>query len=102
VLSFISGHKFYSNWATGGTRTAHVASAPGQAPSVETGELLASVSHHIGVSDTVYGIVGSPLLTALFMEKGTHREDGSIGDLPRPFLVPALEIVCGGEVRPAL
>ena len=95
VIAFTSGGKFYTNWPgwTGGT-----ASAPGEPPHSRTGELLGSIGHRVGVGETVYGIVGSPDPVALYMERGTHRRDGTVGVLPRPFLVPALEIVVGPAI----
>lgn len=93
VLTFRSGAKIYSNYDEGGTASDHQASAPGAPPTVVTGDLRASVGHKIGSEATVYGIVGTPDIVGLFMELGTHREDGSIGVAPRPWLRPALYTV---------
>ena len=99
VIAFTgSTGKFYTNWATGGRTSAHVASAPAEPPASDTGLLLASIGHRIGTDGTVYGIVGSPSLVAVYMELGTHRVGGEVGNLPRPFLVPALEIVVGPAI----
>jgi hypothetical protein len=93
VLTFASGGKIYSNFSTGGRATSHQASAPGEPPASDTGSLLGSVSHQIKVAETVYARVGTPLAHGLYLERGTHRQDGTVGMLPRPWLVPALHIV---------
>lgn len=92
VITFKSGGKIYSNFDTGGSLP-HQASAPGAPPAMETGKLLGSVGHRIGTDGTVYGIVGTPEMYGRYLELGTHREDGTVGLLPRPWLRPALYIV---------
>jgi hypothetical protein len=96
VLAFVHGGKFYTNWSTGGRAAAHVASAPGEPPASDTGTLLASVTHAIGVEDgVVTGRVGTSKLYGKYLEEGTMWHDAAPGPhiLPRPWLVPALRIV---------
>ncbi len=96
VLSFVHGGKFYSNWSTGGRAAAHVASAPGEPPSSDTGSLLASITHEIRVENgVVTAYIGSSKEYAIWLEKGTWWHDAAGGQhiAPRPFLVPALHIV---------
>lgn len=87
VMTFRRGSRIYSNWASGGRKTTHQASAPGEPPASDSGKLLESVTHDLEVGDTVYANVGSPLFYARYLELGTRYL------LPRPFLVPALHIV---------
>jgi hypothetical protein len=65
-----------------GTLTEHRASAPGEAPASDTGDLLNSITV---ASRRNYTDVGSEKLHGLFMEKGTKRVK------KRPYLAPALK-----------
>lgn len=69
-------------------RVPHQASAPGEPPASDTGHLLASVGHRMGVDeDGVYGEVGSDQNKAEYLELGTRYME------PRPFLRPALDVL---------
>lgn len=89
VLTFSRHGKIYSNFATGGRTTPHLASAAGEPPSSDTGSLLNTLFHTLGVEETVYANVGSPLEYATYLEHGTRFM------APRPFMVPALHLVLG-------
>lgn len=64
----------------------HVASAPGQPPATLTGELLENMFYDID-PETAIVIVGNNSPQGLYAEIGTVRE------LPRPFLRPAVDQV---------
>ena len=66
----------------GGTRT-HIASAPGEAPAVDTGNLIGSIDT-FHPSETL-SEVRIPPEYALYLEKGTSRMK------PRPFVRPAID-----------
>lgn len=70
-----------------GGPSGHVSAAPGDAPSSDTGLLLASIGHEMtDTPDGVGAYVGSPMQVALWQELGTRYMD------PHPFLRPALDI----------
>jgi len=63
----------------------HRASAPGQPPAVDTGQLRQSITHQLGKdAESLYADVGTNLEKARFLEFGTSTIAA------RPFLVPAL------------
>lgn len=64
--------------------TSHRASAPGEPPSSDTGNLLSNIGHSITVEDTVVGHVRASTRYAMWLETGTRFM------APRPFLRPAL------------
>jgi len=74
-------------------RRTHQASAKGEPPASDTGDLLTSLRWYI---DTVglWGQVGSDLKHAYWMEFGTdpHAGTNNPGIEPRPFLFPAAEL----------
>lgn len=86
VLTFKRGGKVYSNYSTGGRAVGHRASAPGQPPSSDTGMLLNSISHQLGVEETVFVRVGSNKKYAIWLELGTRFMHA------RPFIRPGLDI----------
>lgn len=66
-------------------RVTHRASAPGDPPAVDTGQLRASITHQLGTDSAgLFALVGSNLRKALWLELGTSRMAA------RPFLRPAL------------
>jgi hypothetical protein len=71
---------------TGRIYGAHQASAAGEAPAVESGELIASLDVDVTVQGSqVVGIIFSDDPKAIDLEYGTHNMS------PRPFLTPAGE-----------
>lgn len=63
----------------------HRASAPGQPPAVDTGQLRASYTHRLGEdAEGPYVEIGTNLKTAPWLEFGTRRMQ------PRPHLRPAV------------
>lgn len=77
------GSKIY-HWVRSGPP--HRASAAGEPPASDTGFLLNSITHQMGVDEKVYATVGSSLKYAIWLELGTKYM------APRPFLRPALDI----------
>ncbi len=78
----------------------HRASAPGQAPTVLTGQLRASITHKVVRAGLfLQAIVGTNVLYALLLEYGTSKM------APRPFLRATIDkiqgqlwdIMAGGE-----
>jgi len=65
----------------------HLASAPGQAPNTDTGELVRGIQVERQGADVIVGVESSQDQKALALEFG--NEDGTLA--PRPFLFPALE-----------
>lgn len=63
-----------------GGRT-HRASAPGQPPAIDTGNLVGHVEFDVGPG---FGELGATVMTGLWMEQGTSRVR------PRPWLLPAI------------
>lgn len=73
-----------------GSRVPHRASAPGQAPSVDTGRLIGSIHHVIGEDgEGQYAKVGTDYAVGLYQELGTRYQ------APRPSFRPALYAVVG-------
>jgi hypothetical protein len=91
VLTFTRDGKVYSNYSTGGRAAPHRASAPGEPPASDTGALLNSINHTIGVEATVYVRIGSDKKYAIWLE---HGAPGARIE-PRPFIVPGLHIGLG-------
>lgn len=65
----------------------HLASAPGQSPNSDTGELVRGIQVEIVSGDVIVGVESSQDDKALALEFGTT--DGRLK--PRPFLIPSLE-----------
>jgi hypothetical protein len=65
----------------------HMASAPGQAPNTDTGELVRGIQVEVRSGDVFVGVESSQDAKANALEFGTT--DGKL--LPRPFLFPTLE-----------
>lgn len=63
----------------------HIASAPGQPPAIDTGNLRASIQNKVGVRGlNVIGEVGSDMPYSLYLELGTRTM------AKRPYLMPAV------------
>jgi hypothetical protein len=82
-------HRFWTDSAgrlrIGGKRSKpHRASAPGQPPAVDTGNLVGHIEFDSGPG---YGEVGATVKTGLWMEEGTRKIQ------PRPWLMPAISKV---------
>lgn len=90
ILTFRRGSRLYSNFSSGGRKTAHQASAPGAPAASDTGALLGSIFHDLKVAETVYAIIGTPLVYGGYLSRGTRYMRA------RPFLQPALYIVVPG------
>lgn len=71
---------------------AHTASAPGQMPAVDTGQLIASLKHEIA-RGKYKGYYYTDNEYAAFLEYGTSRM------LARPFLTPGAERARGNFLR---
>jgi len=63
----------------------HVASAPGQPPATDTGQLVSSIQHWES-DDGLTIAVGTNLETAKYLEYGTTKMQ------PRPFMNPAVDM----------
>ena len=74
----------YHRTPGGGVSSTHQASAPGESPATDTGDLARSIK-----ADAPKGLIFSDLDYAFWLEFGTR--DGKIK--PRPFLTPAAESV---------
>lgn len=69
----------------GGPRVPHQASAPGEPPAADTGQLLNSIHHKLDSDgDGQYAWIGTDLAIGTYLELGTRYMD------PRPFLRPSL------------
>jgi hypothetical protein len=68
-----------------GERVPHRASAPGEAPAVDTGRLKTSLHVSVSSGGHAEADVVAPVSYALHLEYGTRKM------APRPFLAPALE-----------
>lgn len=82
-------HRFWTDKAgrlrIGGKRNKpHRASAPGQVPAVDTGNLVGHIEFDSGPG---FGEVGATVKTGLWMEQGTRKIQ------PRPWLGPAVSKV---------
>ena len=75
--------KFYKTY---NKKKKHRASAPGEAPAVDTGRLRSSIKYSLVASGKLAEvIIGSDVEYAKYLEMGTSKME------PRPFLQPALE-----------
>ena len=73
----------------------HIASAPGEAPAVDTGELARSILFEVNELELEIGSAGGAPYSE-FLEFGTTKSDGGLAPgnqlmAPRPFLIPAVE-----------
>jgi hypothetical protein len=77
-----------SQGGSGRTYGGHTASAPGEPPATDTGQLVNSI--HGVVEDSYYGYV------AVDAEHGAYMEYGTRTILPRPFVTPTAEALKDG------
>lgn len=81
ILRTLTGNRSGKEYRVPGTSKMYTASAPGEAPASVTGDLRTSYTVVV-ISDTE-AVVGTPLLKALYLEKGT-KVDGTQRIAPRP------------------
>jgi len=75
-----------------GSQVEHTASAPGDPPTVDTGELVANVIFDID-EDGMGADIGTNVLHGAYMELGTSEVEA------RPWLFPAFERGKAGHIR---
>ncbi len=86
TLETLSGPRTGRTYLVPGTQTEYTASAPGEPPAVQLGDLRKSVKGGIEkVGKDLVGFVGSDLPKAPWLEYGTTKM------LPRPWLRPSFE-----------
>lgn len=78
------GGKVYVRTDKNGNKTYHKSSAPGEAPAVDRGRLIASIA-------AVKSIYGDGWLVGTSLDYGKHLEFGTKNMESRPWLIPALE-----------
>lgn len=67
----------------------HQASAPGEAPATDSGELVKGLMPPIFQDNGLTVYLKATAEHSLWMEFGTHNENGSVRIAPRPFMGPA-------------
>lgn len=86
VLETLSGNRTGRTYRVPGTQVTYTASAPGEPPAVQTGQLRNSVTAVVETEGkSVKGIVGTELMKGLWLEKGTRKM------APRPWLEPSFD-----------
>ena len=81
TIRTLSGNRSGRVYRVPGTQVTYVASAPGEPPAVQTGQLRNSVKGRVYTEGaSVKGEVGTELMKGLYLEKGT------INMAPRPWL----------------
>jgi len=86
VLETLSGNRTGRTYKVPGTQVTYTASAPGEPPAVQTGQLRNSVTAVVETEGkSVKGIVGTELMKGLWLEKGTRNM------APRPWLERSFE-----------
>lgn len=81
TLRTLSGNRTGRTYRVPGTQVTYTASAPGEAPAVQTGQLRNSVRDRVySEGKSVKGEVGTELMKGLWLEKGTSKM------APRPWL----------------
>lgn len=93
VLHTLSGQRTGREYRVPGTSVSYTASAPGEPPAVQTGQLRQSVTSVVTQDGReVNGQVGTPLDRGLWMEYGTFFIE------PRPWLRPSFDN-CKDDVK---
>lgn len=86
TLRTLSGNRTGRTYRVPGTQVTYTASAPGEAPAVQTGQLRNSIRDNVySEGKSVKGEVGTELLKGLWLEKGTSKM------APRPWLEPSFD-----------
>lgn len=86
VLETLSGSRTGRRYRVPGTNRTYTASAPGEPPAVQLGDLRRSIGTRIiTVGKELQGQVGSPLDKAAMLEHGTKHMQ------PRPWLRPSFQ-----------
>lgn len=86
TLKTLSGSRTGRTYRVPGTQTYYVASAPGEPPAVQTGQLRNSIDTNVySEGRSVKGEVGTKLMKGLWLEKGTSKIK------PRPWLEPSFD-----------
>ena len=81
TIRTLSGNRTGRTYRVPGTQVTYTASAPGEAPAVQTGQLRNSVRDNVYKREkSVVGEVGTELMKGLWLEKGTKNM------APRPWL----------------
>lgn len=84
TIKTLSGNRTGRIYKVPGTQVTYTASAPGEPPAAQTGQLRNSVTAVVENEDkSVKGIVGTELMKGLHLEKGTSKM------APRPWLEPS-------------
>ncbi len=75
----------------------HQASAPGESPGVDTGNLVGSIVQIF--PSTLEGLVGTPVPYALYLEEGTkHMDPRPLWEKTRVESLPSLEKLLDAEI----
>jgi HK97 gp10 family phage protein len=86
AVETLSGSRSGKTYRVPGTKVTYTASAPGEPPAVQTGELRQSISTEIeGEGRDIVGMVGTDKKQGLMTEFGTRNM------APRPWLRPSFE-----------
>ena len=86
TLRTLSGNRTGRTYRVPGTQVTYTASAPGEPPAVQTGQLRNSVRDNVYKREkSVVGEVGTELMKGLWLEKGTRKM------APRPWLEPSFD-----------
>jgi hypothetical protein len=86
TIKTLSGNRTGRIYKVPGTQVTYTASAPGEPPAVQTGQLRNSVTAIVEKEGkSVKGFVGTELMKGLWLEKGTSKM------APRPWLKPSFD-----------
>ena len=84
TIKTLSGNRTGRTYKVPGTQVTYTASAPGEPPAVQTGQLRNSIRDNVySEGKSVKGEVGTELMKGLWLEKGTSKM------APRPWLEPS-------------
>lgn len=86
TIKTLSGDRTGRIYRVPGTQVTYTASAPGEPPAVQTGQLRNSIATNVYTEGrSIKGEVGTELMKGLHLEKGTKNM------APRPFLEPSFD-----------